>query len=312
MKVALECIPCYLKQTINTLAQLNIPEEKARDIIHQTLPLLPQCDPQGTPAENSTIILRRVNELLGIEDPFLKAKRESNELALKLLPQLRERISQSNDPLFMALKIAVAGNIIDMGILKDFDVEESIEEAIVKEFARDDYRRFRQRLNDAGKVLILGDNSGEIAFDRLLAEQLGELGIEVTYAVKDRPILNDATMADAAQVGINEIIPVISNGSGFLGTILKDCSDEFKAVYQSAGLIISKGQANYESLEALGREDSRLFFLLRAKCEIVAENLKVELGQMVFCNSYEVPYGAAGSAASNPSQESLLGTSKDC
>lgn len=295
MKVALECIPCYLKQTINTLAQLKIPEEKARDIIHQILPLLPQCDPQGTPAENSTLILRRVNELLGIEDPFQKAKRESNELALKLLPQLRERIAQSDDPLFMSLKIAVAGNIIDMGILKDFDVEESIQEAIVKEFARDDYRRFRQGLKNAGKVLILGDNSGEIAFDRLLAEQLGELGIEVTYAVKDQPILNDATMADAAQVGITEIIRVISNGSGFLGTILKDCSAEFKAAYQSAGLIISKGQANYESLEGLGREDSRLFFLLRAKCEIVAESLRVELGQMVFCNSHEIPCDAAGS-----------------
>lgn len=309
MKVALECIPCYLKQTINTLAQLKLPEEKARDIIHQILPLLPQCDPQGTPAENSTLILRRVNELLGIEDPFQKAKRESNELALKLLPRLRKRISQSNDPLFMALKIAVAGNIIDMGILKDFDVEESIQEALVKAFARDDYRPFRRRLQDAGKVLILGDNSGEIAFDRLLAEQLGELGIEVTYAVKDQPILNDATMDDAAQVGITEIIPVISNGSGFLGTILKDCSDEFKAIYQSADLIISKGQANYESLEALGREDSRLFFLLRAKCGIVAENLEVELGQMVFCNSQEIPHGAAGTWCQ---PESLLGTPKHC
>ena len=285
MNVVLQCIPCYITQTINTLAQTEISEEKMRDIIHQTLLLFPQLDPQGTPAENSTIILRKVNELLGIEDPFHKAKQESNELALKLLPELNEKIAQSNDPLFMSLKIAVAGNIIDMGILKEFDVEGSIQEAMEKDFALDDYTSFQEKLKVAREILILGDNSGEIAFDRLLAEQLSELGIKVTYAVKDRPILNDATIEDAVHVGMTEQIRVISNGSGFLGTVLKDCSEEFIQAYEKADLVISKGQANYESIEALGKEDRRLYFLLRAKCEIVAENLGVKLGQMVFCCS---------------------------
>jgi hypothetical protein len=270
---------------INTLAQTEIPEEKASQIIYQTLPIFPRLDPQGTPAENSTIILRKVNELLGIEDPFYTAKKESNDLALKLLPQLKERIRQSPDPLFTALQIAVAGNIIDMGILKEFDVERSIREAMAKNFARDDYESFQQRLKEAREILILGDNSGEIAFDRLLAEQLSELGIEVTYVVKDRPILNDATMEDAAYVGMLEQFHVISNGSGFLGTILEDCSEEFRQAYKKADIVISKGQANYESLETLGKEDRRLYFLLRAKCEIVAKNLGVQFGEMVFCCS---------------------------
>jgi len=285
VNVVLDCIPCYIKQMINTLAQTEISEEKARQIIYQTLPIFPQLDPQGTPAENSTIILRKVNELLGIEDPFYTAKKESNELALKLLPQLKERIRQSSDPLFTALQIAVAGNIIDMGILKDFDVEGSIREAMAKNFARDDYESFQQRLKEAREIIILGDNSGEIAFDRLLAEQLSESGIEVTYVVKDRPILNDATMEDAAYVGMLKQTRVISNGSGFLGTILEDCSAEFKQAYKKADIVISKGQANYESLETLGKVDRRLYFLLRAKCEIVAKNLGVQFGEMVFCCS---------------------------
>ncbi|WP_088228257.1 ARMT1-like domain-containing protein [Desulfosporosinus sp. FKB] len=285
MNVVLDCIPCYIKQTINTLAQTDISEDEMREIIYQTLLLLPQLDPHGTPAENSTIVLRKVNELLGNKDPFHKAKKESNELALKLLPQLKERIKQNSDPLLMSLKIAVAGNIIDMGILKDFDVEGSIREAMEKNFARDDYSSFQRKLKDAKKILILGDNSGEIAFDRLLAEQLSELGAKVTYAVKDQPILNDATMEDAEYVGMTEQARVISNGSIFLGTILKDCSDEFLEAYKMADLIICKGQANYESLEALGKEDQRLYFLLRAKCEIVAKNLGVQLGEMVFCCS---------------------------
>ncbi|MDP4128257.1 MAG: ARMT1-like domain-containing protein, partial [Bacillota bacterium] len=156
---------------------------------------------------------------------------------------------------------------------------------MVKNFARDDYELFQQRLKDAREILILGDNSGEIAFDRLLAEQLSDFGVKVTYAVKGRPILNDATMEDAAYVGMTDRIRVISNGSGILGTILRDCSEEFKQAYEKADLVISKGQANYESLEALGKEDRRLYFLLRAKCEIVAESLGVELGEMVFCLS---------------------------
>ncbi|AFQ44059.1 damage-control phosphatase ARMT1 family protein [Desulfosporosinus meridiei] len=285
MNVTLECIPCYIKQTINTLAQTEITEEKAREIIHGTLPLISSLDPQRTPAENSTIILRRANELLGIEDPFHKAKKESNDLALELLPQLKERIQKSADPLLMSLQIAVAGNIIDMGILKDFDVEKSIQEALAKSFTRDDYVSFQQSLNEAQEILILGDNSGEIVFDKLLAEQLLEYGLKVTYAVKDQPILNDATMEDAAYVGMGGQIRVISNGSGFLGTILQDCSPDFLDVYKSAGLVISKGQANYESLEELGKDDRRLYFLLRAKCEIVAENLGVKLNEMVFCRS---------------------------
>lgn len=285
MKAALDCIPCYIKQTINTIAQTETSDEKAREIIYQTLSLFPRLDPNETPAENSTIILKKVNELLGIEDPFHKAKKESNDLALKLISYLKERIQHSKDPLITALKIAVAGNIIDMGILKDFDVEASIREALVKSFARDDYESFRKKLTEAEEILILGDNSGEIVFDRLLAEQLNELGMRVTYAVKGRPIINDATMEDAVYVGMTEQFKVITTGSGFLGTILKYCSKEFKQAYDKADLVIGKGQANYESLEEFGKQDQRLYFLLRAKCEIVAENLGVQLGEMVFCRS---------------------------
>lgn len=286
MNVVLDCIPCYIKQSLNALAQTDISEEKGREIIHQTLPLLPQLKSQASPAENSTLVLREINRLLGNEDPFYKAKKESNDLALKLLPELQAKTCSDQDPLFTSLKMAVAGNIIDMGIFKDFDVEKSIHEAMVREFARDAYFDFRQRLQEAKEVLILGDNSGEIVFDRLLVQQLSKSEhLKITYAVKGQPILNDATMEDAVYVGMTEDAHVISNGSGFLGTILKDCSKEFLDHFKKADVIICKGQANYESLEALGKEDRRLFFLLKAKCEIVADNLGVQLGDMVFCLS---------------------------
>lgn len=172
-----------------------------------------------------------------------------------------------------------------MGIFKDFDVESSIQEALEKKFARDDYALFMDKLKGARKVMILGDNSGEIAFDKLLAEQLVNSGVSVAYVVKDRPILNDATREDADYVKMEEVAEVMSNGSGFLGTVIKDCSGEFHRAFAEADLVISKGQANYESLEATLEADMKTYFLLRAKCEVVAKSLGVELGNMVFCRS---------------------------
>lgn len=251
-------------------------------ILHEILPLIPNLDPQGTPAENSTLILWKVNELLGITDPFAKAKKESNELALNLLPQLRERIIQSSDPLYTALQVSVAGNIIDLGIFKDFDVEASIQEALEKKFAHDDYPSFKEKLKGAREVMILGDNSGEIAFDKLLAEQLKASGVRVTYVVKESPILNDATWEDAECVEMKDVATVMSNGSGFLGTVMKTCSEEFRTALKQADLVISKGQANYESLESASEAGEKTYFLLRAKCEVVAESLRAKLGEMAF------------------------------
>lgn len=287
MKVVLDCIPCYLKQAMNTLGQTEVPEDKARQILHEILPLIPQLDPQGTPAENSTIVLWKINKLLGVSDPFAKAKKESNDLALDLLPHLKERIRKSSDPLYTALQVSVAGNIIDMGIFKDFDVEASVKEALEKKFARDDYSSFKDKLENAHNVMILGDNSGEIAFDKLLAEELVASGVKVTYVVKESPILNDATQEDADYVGMRDVAYVMSNGSGFLGTVIKDCSEEFRVAFKEADLVISKGQANYESLESTSEAGIHTYFLLRAKCEVVAKSLEVQLGKMVFCNSHE-------------------------
>lgn len=280
VNVVLDCIPCYLKQARNTLGQTEVSEDKAMQILHEILPLIPELDPQGTPAENSTLILWKVNELLGTNDPFVKAKRESNELALKLLPQLRERVMQSSDPLYTALQVSVAGNIIDLGIFKDFDVEASIEEALGRKFAHDDYSFFKEKLKGAREVMILGDNSGEIAFDKLLAEQFKASGVKVTYVVKGSPILNDATWEDAEYVGMKDVATVMSNGSGYLGTVLKTCSAEFCTALDEADLVISKGQANYESLESAYEVRENTYFLLRAKCEVVAESLGVKLGEM--------------------------------
>lgn len=285
MKVVLECIPCYMKQVINAVAQTECSEEKARQIMYQILPMIPELDSEETPAVNSTLVLRKINELLEVPDPFEKAKRESNELALSLLPQLRERIRQSEDPFYTACQISVAGNIIDLGIFSDYDLEGTLRKSLAKRFDRDDSEEFKERLRNAQEVLMLGDNSGEIAFDKLLVEELRKSGVRVTFVVKGQSILNDATLEDAAQVGMGEVAEVMTNGNGYLGTVVQERSQELIEVMERADLIISKGQANYESLESTQAAGDKTYFLLRAKCEIVAKNLGVDLGSMVFARN---------------------------
>jgi uncharacterized protein with ATP-grasp and redox domains len=247
--------------------------------------MIPGLDPEETPAVNSTLVLRKINALLDIDDPFEVAKKESNELALSLLPQLRERIRQSDDSFYTACQISVAGNIIDLGIFSDYDLEGTLQESLAKHFAIDDSAEFKKRLRSAHEVLILGDNSGEIAFDKLLAEELGKLGVQVTFVVKGQSILNDATIEDAVHVGMGEVAEVMTNGNGFLGTVVQERSQELIEAMERADLIISKGQANYESLESTPEAGEKTYFLLRAKCEIVAKNLGVDLGSMVFAQN---------------------------
>jgi len=280
-----ECIPCYLKQVINTLNQVGMQEEKAQKLLRCVLPVISTLDPQRTPAENSTILLHKVNKLLDNPDPFCRAKQKSNALALKLLPGLRKMIEASADPLHTACQLAIAGNIIDMGILANFDVEASIRDALVSEFARNDYQLFKKQVEAARFILIIGDNSGEIAFDRLLAEQLQVRDKKVVYAVRGGAIINDATREDADTVGMAKVAEVIDNGNNCIGTILEYCSPEFCQAFFEAEVIISKGQGNYETLESAPEAGERTFFLLRAKCSAVARKLGVRLGEMALCRN---------------------------
>jgi hypothetical protein len=279
------CIPCYLKQVINTFNQVGVEDERAQQLMRTVLPVISTMDPRKTPAENSTVLLHKLNELLGDPDPFLRAKQKSNELALRMLPRLRKIVEESADPLFTACRVAIAGNIIDMGILENFDVDASIEDALGSRFAHNDARFFKSQVEAARRILVIGDNSGEIVFDRLLVEHLKRQNKEVIYAVKGGTILNDATMEDAETTGMTEAVKVIDNGTNYIGTILELCSPQFCQVFFDSDVVISKGQGNYETLESTPEAGEKTFFLLRAKCPAVARKLEVELGDIVFARN---------------------------
>ena len=281
MLVKADCVPCYLKQSISTLQVAGIPESGINGILYSVLDMIPDLSLEGTPCENSSVIVRRIYELINERDPYLKDKIKWNDYALKQYDGLLKLVDGASDRLLMAFKISVAGNIIDMGITPDFDIDLSMSEITGKSFDYSDYEEFTALLEKSKDILIIGDNSGEIVFDKILVSELLKKGLEVTYAVKEEPILNDATMEDAVQVGMTELCRVITNGNGFLGTSDKLCSQDFLTILQKADIVVSKGQANFESLEGSPLAGGKTFFVLRAKCQLVAECLGVELGSIV-------------------------------
>lgn len=259
-----------------------IDEDMQHEVLFKLMDEIKNYSREKTPAENSTLVLLTTYELIDNYDPYKAIKRKSNDLALNLYPKLQKMMDESEDKLDCALRIAVAGNVIDLGINRDFDISEALRHSMEIGFSINHLKKFKDKINTAKKIMIIGDNSGEIVFDKILTEHLKALGKDVVYVVKEKPILNDATMEDAIYTGMDKVSRVITNGSGYLGTCIQTVSKQFLKEFHESDVVLAKGQANYESLENEDISKGKVFFLLRAKCDIVAESVGVKLLDMVF------------------------------
>ncbi|OPJ62395.1 damage-control phosphatase ARMT1 family protein [Clostridium oryzae] len=282
MKVVIDCVHCYLKQAVSCMTMANIDADKQHEILYSLMDDVKNLDRNGTPCDNSSEIIFKAYEKIGIRDPYESVKKESNDMALSLYEKLEKIISKSNNRLYDALKIAVAGNVIDLGINRNFDIDAALEQSLKKGFAVDDFDKFYNLIKKSDSVLILGDNAGEIVFDKILVKELKALNKKVIYSVKSGAVLNDSTMYDAHYTGMDEIAQVVESGSSYLGTPLTKISNEFKDIMYNAPVIISKGQANYESLSEEKTLLDKIFFLLKIKCECVGTDANAPFGEMVF------------------------------
>jgi uncharacterized protein with ATP-grasp and redox domains len=280
MKATPTCVPCYLKQALSAAREVTDDPEEQRRVLNEVALLLPRLSLEDTPAHNSTYALWRAQEVLGCSDPFSSKKRDYNELALRLLPEIRSKVSASSEPLRTAVRVAAAGNVMDLGILSagEVDVVGVLDQVVQQGFTVDDCTVLEERAATGTRLLYLLDNAGETVFDRVLIEELCARGAEVTAVVKGQAILNDATMEDAELAGLDSVCRVVSNGSPMIGTELGTCSEEFRGLFLGADLIVSKGQANFETLNETSRP---IVFILKAKCPEVARELGVELGDVV-------------------------------
>ena len=230
---------------------------------------------ENTPPETGEIIYRKVREITGVADPYKEVKKANIKEALLLYPELKKIVEESDNSLLTAIRLAIAGNVIDLGVNKKFNLVEDVQKILKQDFAIKDFDKFEKQLKIADSVLYLGDNAGESVFDKILIEELNK---PVTYVVREIPVINDVTEEDAIASGINKVADIISSGTTAPAVILSLCNIEFLERFNNSKMIISKGQGNYEGLSDVKQP---VFFLLKAKCFVIANDLNVEENDIV-------------------------------
>ena len=275
MKTYLDCLPCFLNQALRAGRIATNDETKIKELLDEVGAMIKEIPMENTPPETGAIIYRKISEITGNNDPYKSIKEKNIAHALQLYPELKKIVKRSDDRLLTAIRLAVAGNVIDLGVNREFDLVEEIEKILHQEFAVLDYEYFKQELYKAKEILYIGDNSGEAVFDKILIEELGK---PVTFVVREIPIINDITIKEARRIGIDKVATIISSGTTAPGTILELCNQEFIQKFNDADLIISKGQGNYEGLSGVERS---VFFLLKAKCPVIARNIGVRENDIV-------------------------------
>ncbi len=283
MKADSRCLVCHAKQALRLL-DLHVRNEAEKweklQLVMKEISKLPYG---LKPIEMADTVYGTLSDLVGEEDPYADLKDKLNSLAEGILSRLEKSIRSSADPLYDSAKLAIAGNILDLGTPNwDGDkVFDRVVEILEKPFGINDFETFKDDLRYATTLLYIADNVGEIVFDRFFIEMMKEYNesLDVIVAVKRKPVINDATVEDAIKVGMDRVASVLDSGMEIPGTIVERASDEFRHVFYESDLVVSKGQGNFEGLI----EESRsIYFLLVVKCDVVADFLKTPVGTLVF------------------------------
>lgn len=281
------CKYCLIRSTEKVVARLDLDNSKKDLLINRLFCELAEDKTDFLIPEVAASLHRIIKDFSGVEDPCFEEKDMCNRLAENYYQKL-QILTETGENIFeTAVRISIAGNIMDMAAVPDFmdksseKMNEVLKSVLEADFAINDVVQLQKAIKKAKTILVLGDNCGEIVFDRLLLETINKP--KVYYAVKDKPVMNDATKEDAYAVGLDRYCTIISNGYDAPSTILNKCSDEFIEIYRKADVIISKGQGNLEGL--FNEEDSRLFFLLMVKCPVIAESINVPVKSFIVMNS---------------------------
>lgn len=275
MKTYLDCIPCFMQQALRTARMATVDEHKVKAVLDAVGDMVKALPMENTPPETGNVIYQKIREITEITDPYEEIKQANIQEALQLYPQLKEGIEKSDDPLLSSIRIAIAGNVIDFGVHESVNILEAVHTILQQIFGIFDYSAFKDQLKNARSVLYLGDNAGESVFDRLLIEQLNK---PVTFVTREIPVINDCTIADAVASGIDQVAEIVSSGSPAPATILNLCNNDFLKKFKEFDFVISKGQGNYEGLSGVNRS---IFFLLKAKCKVIANDLNVQENDIV-------------------------------
>jgi len=287
MKSQLLCIPCTVRTAYDVAVKATEDKDLQRKIVYETLRWLAGKRDIGEepPPRLHTYVQRLAREITGNDDPFKELKWKSNEIASRVMHVLEQRCRKRSfeDAFRLAVLGTICGNTIDFEVeghrLSMSKLEDDLLRCLSGSLQIDDTSKLMSGISESKRVLYLLDNAGEIVFDKFLMQMIKEkYSVKIFAAVKSAPVLNDATLEDAEQIGLGEVAEVITTGNDHIGINLDESSEEFLQRLHEADLIIAKGQGNYESITEFEHLLSKpIVYVLRAKCILVAESLGVQL-----------------------------------
>jgi uncharacterized protein with ATP-grasp and redox domains len=276
MNISLDCIPCIVSNFLKLLKTGIISEDAREPAMRRLLMLLSETDYQQSPPVLGREIHRMIRQALNNPDPYREIKNKFNLMILDMYSDLRQMVITAKDPFDTAMRLALAGNVIDFGSQYQLDVLETINRVINSHLAIDDSKKLKEDLKSAKCLLYIGDNCGEIVLDKLFIEQIKVANIY--FAVRSGPVINDITIDDALMAGMDKIAKIITTGDNAPGAVWESTANEFKHVFKNADVIISKGQGN---LEGLIDVPGNLYFLFVSKCDLIARQVGAGMGDFI-------------------------------
>lgn len=284
MKLFLDCLPCLLNQALE-ISRITAKDDfkVQQTIMEESIEILSRYRNYRNAPELARDIHAVVKRVTGDPDPYSDIKKKHITQALSLKPDVEKFLKDKNFSLYWTLKTAAAGNVMDAAINRDVDIVKILHDELNAEFDICDTGIFEEKFRRSNKILIIGDNAGETVFDTYLAAYFKDK--DVVYAVRSEPVINDATLDDARDSGLEEHAVIVSSGCNAPGLIPEEASPEFINILNEADVIIAKGQGNFE---ALSDSDVDVFYLLKAKCPMIARRLGTSVQSYVFVHSSNI------------------------
>ena len=280
MNIKPDCLVCLYNQALKTTKLLELDDEKSAEILFEVAKILPNYSLNFTPPQIAKDTYALIEKLTNNPDPLKVSKENSIKQAKAFKPFLYKKLEQSKDKLLTALKIAVAGNVIDFGAQKQINLEKLLNEIFDTDFKIDFYKALKTKLNSAKKVVVLGDNCGENIFDVILVDTLKQLyDIEVFYFVRGKPIINDVTIKEANESDMKKFATIIDSGVPTPGYDLNYASEYSKTIFEEADVVISKGMGNFESLYKVTNKE--VFYLFIVKCNVIAQEINCGIKDLI-------------------------------
>ncbi len=284
MKIHSECIPCLIRRVMFEAEYSTKDKQVKKKVVQNACRLLGEIyDPDECSAAIATKVHKLVYETLGDDDPYSNLKSQSNKIALSLVPRVEKLVRESSDQLRTSILCSIIGNMMDFGIRGGSDSPDTLKDIFNELFEEglgyNDTEKVKNTLKKSKQVVLFTDNCGEIVFDKILCREIKKYNSDVflTLVVKGEPVLSDATMDEAVELGFDEVVDeILTTGCFAVGVDFKKIPGALEKTLEKADLIVCKGMANYEVFSET--EYRPVVYLLRTKCHPIASSMGVPLG----------------------------------